>query len=215
MHNRRLAIILAVTAAAVIALTWLMSPKERPNGRLTVATADVPIVMHTSGGRLEVATVTATEAFKLDGPPKSLLGVDLGHTVSHVQVKVVYRYYIDMAKEWPIQVRGSTAVVEADEVKPSLPVAFDTATMEKQTKSGWARFDKHENLDKLERLLSSELEKRAYGYRSLALDSARRSVADFVRTWLIKEQHWKQGPTHQVNVVFPGEKSALEPTTAH
>src|SRR4030095_11753539 len=118
------------------------------------------MVMHTSGGRLEVATVTGPQAFKLDAPPKSLLGVDVVKTVSHIQANVVYRYHIEMAKEWPIKVRGSTAIVEAAEIKPTLPVAFDSATMEKQTKSGWARFDKDENLDQLERSLSPQLEER-------------------------------------------------------
>jgi hypothetical protein len=194
-------------AAAVIALAWLVWPREKSSGRLTVATADVPVVMHTSGGRLEVATVTATEAFKLDAPPKSLFGVDLGQTVSNVQAKVVYRYHIEMAKEWPIKVHGTTAIVEAAEIKPTLPVAFDTATMEKQTKSGWARFDKHDNLDELERRLSPQLEERAYGYKGLALESARKSVGDFVRTWLMKQQLSQPGVAYQVQVVFPGEPS--------
>ena len=198
-------IALFVGVAAVLALVWLLWPKARPTGRLTVATADVPVVMHTSGGRLEVATVTATEAFKLDAPPKSLLGVDMGQTISNVQAKVVYRFHIEMAKEWPIKIQGTTAIVEAAEMKPTLPVAFDTATMEKQTRSGWARFDKHENMEELERRLSPKLEERAYGYKGLALESARKSVGDFVRTWLMKEGHSQQGAAYQVQVVFPGE----------
>jgi len=208
--RRRLA--LCVGVAAIVALGWLAWPKDKPTGRLTGATVDVPIVMHTSGGRLEVATVTATEAFKLDAPPKSLLGVDLGKTVSNVQARVVYRYHIEMAKEWPIKVRGTTAIVEAAEIKPTLPVAVDTATMEKQTTSGWARFDKYENLDQLERSLSPQLEERAYRYKGLALESARKSVADFVRTWLMKEKPAQQPATYQVVVVFPGEPSPLAAT---
>lgn len=202
-HRQRTAVF--VGAAAVVALAWLLWPNEKPSGRLTVATADVPVVMHTSGGRLEVATVTATEAFKLDAPPKSLLGVDMGKTVSNVQVKVVYRFHIEMAKKWPIKIQGATAIVEAAEMKPTLPVSFDTATIEKQTRSGWARFDKHENLEELERRLSPKLEERAYDYKGLALESARTSVGDFVRTWLLKEGHSQQGVAYQVQVVFPGE----------
>jgi hypothetical protein len=120
------------------------------------ASASVPIVMHTSGGRLEVATATAKETFKL-ADPKELLGVSLGTTVSHVQVNVVYRYHIEMAKEWPIKLAEKIAIVEAGEIKADLPVAFDTRTMEKHTASGWARFNKQENLDELERSLSAQL----------------------------------------------------------
>lgn len=194
----------------VVVLVWLLWPREKPVGRLTVATAGVPVVMHTSGGRLEVATVTATEAFKLDAPPKSFLGVDMGKTISNVQTKVDYRFYIEMAKEWPIKFKGTTAIVKAAEIRPTLPVAFDTATMEKQTRSGWARFDKQENLEELERRMSPKLEERAYAYKGLALESARESVGDFVRTWLIKEGHSQQGVPYQVQVIFPGE---LVPST--
>ena len=186
-------------------LGWLLWPSKPNEGKLSSATLDVPIVMHTSGGRLEVATVTSTEAFKFDAPHKSLLGIDLGQTVSHVQAKVVYRYYIEMEKEWPVRFQGSAAVVEAREIKPFLPVAFDTTTMQKETRSGWARFDKHENLLELERRISPELERRAQGFKSLALPSARESVADFARTWLGRQQHWQSLKITEVKVVFPGD----------
>lgn len=203
--QQRKVVIWLGAALGVVLLGWSLWPTKPPAGKLTVASLDVPIVMHTSGGRLEVATVTATEAFKFDAPPKSLLGVDLGKTVSHIQAKVVYRYYIDMAKEWPVQFQGNAAVVHAGEIKPTLPVAFDTSTMEKETRSGWARFDKHENMTELERRMTPELEKRAHGYKSLALPSARQSVSDFARTWLSKQQHWQSLKITEVKVVFPGD----------
>ena len=165
MNDRqRQSLIVAAIAAVLFALAWLWWPKNEARGRLTVATVGVPIVMHTSGGRLEVATITGKEAFKFDAPPKTLLGIDLGKTVSHVQADVVYRYHIEMAKEWPIRLQGTTAVVEAGEIMPTLPVAFDTATLEKQTKSGWARFDKHQNMDELASRITPELERRSHGY---------------------------------------------------
>ena len=213
MNDRqRLASAIGALLFAALALTWLFWPKQKPTGQMIVATLDVPVVMHTSGGRLEVATVTAREAFTFDAPPKMLLGVDLGKTASHVQAQVVYRFHIEMAKEWPIRFLGTTAVVEAGEIEPTVPVAFDTSTMHKQTKSGWARFDKHENLDELERRMSPELEKRAHAYKGLALESARKSVGDFVRTWLVKEADWKEGAGYAVKVVFPGEPLPSETT---
>lgn len=211
--SQRPAILVGALLVAVLGLTWIFWPKDKPSGHMTVATMDVPVVMHTSGGRLEVATVTATEVFKLNAPPKTLAGVDLGKTVSHVQAKVVYRFHIEMAKVWPIRFLGTKAIVEAGEIKPTLPVAFDTSTMQKQTKSGWARFNKHENLDALEQRMSPELEKRAHGYNGLALESSRKSVGDFVRTWLVKEAHWKQGTDHAIQIVFPGEPLPSETTT--
>ena len=212
MKRVGLAVATAAAAALLVLAGWVLWPKDKPQGRVSVTSADVPVVMHTSGGRLEVATVTATEIFRRDAPPSTFLGIDLGNTVSQVRVKVVYRYHIEMAREWPIRFRGAAAVVEAGEMKPTLPVAFDTATLEKETRSGWGRFDKHQNLDELERRMTPELDRRAEGYKSLALEAARRSVGDFVRTWLIKERLWPAGTTTSVQVVFPGEPAPAETT---
>ena len=197
--------IVLVAIVALVTLGWLFWPSEKPAGTLSSASLDVPIVMHTAGGRLEVATITTTEAFQFDAPPKSFLGIDLGKTVSHAQVKVVYRYHIDMAKEWPVRFQGNAAVVEAGDIKPTLPVAFDTSTMHKDTRSGWARFDKHENLAELELRLSPELERRSHGYKALALPAARQTVAVFVQTWLSRQQHWHSLGIKEVKVVFPGD----------
>ena len=131
--RRRRTLIALVAVVALFALGWLLWPSEKPTGKRSSATLGVPIVMHTAGGRLEVATVTATEAFQFEAPPKSLLGIDLGKTVSHVQAKVVYRYHIDMAKEWPVRFQGSSAVVEAGDIKPTLPVVFDVHDAEGNT----------------------------------------------------------------------------------
>ena len=215
---RRYTLIGLVAIVALFALVWLLWPSGKPTGTLSSATVDVPIVMHTSGGRLEVATVTAIEAFQLEAPPQSVLGIDLGRTVSHVQVKVVYRYHIDMAKEWPVRFQRNAAVVEAGAIQPTLPVAFDTSTMQTQTWSGWARFDKHENLAQLERRMSSELERRSRGYMHLALPAARQTIGAFVQNWLSRQRPWQSREIKEVKVVLPGDPPVsgitLRPTPA-
>jgi hypothetical protein len=124
--------IAVVAIVALATLSWFLWPSEKRSENVFSAPVDVPIVMHTGGGRLEVATITTIEALRLDAPPKSFLGLDLGKTDSRVQVKVVFRYHIDMAKEWPIRFQGNSAVVEARDIHPTLPVAFDTSTMQKK-----------------------------------------------------------------------------------
>ncbi|MBT9137013.1 MAG: hypothetical protein DDT34_02099 [Firmicutes bacterium] len=206
MSPRQRQILLGLGAGLIVLLLgWLFWPTAKPEGKQSVGTLDVPIVMHTSGGRLEVATVTATEAFKLNAPAKTFLGIDLGNTVSQIQAKVVYRFHIEMAKKWPVRFQGNLAIIEASEVKPTLPVAFDTSTLQKQTSSGWGRFDKHTNLFELEKRMSPELERRSYGYKALALPHARQSVADFARTWLAKDANWKALNVTEIRVVFPGD----------
>jgi len=208
-ENKTTQTAIGVAALAVVIVLVLLWPREKPPDPVKAALAGVPLVMHTSGGRLEVATVKVVEGFKL-ADPKELLGISLGTTVSDVQVAVVYRYHIEMAKEWPIKLVGQTALVEAGEIKPQLPVAFDTRTMEKNTSSGWARFDKHDNLERLEKSLSPMLEARAPGYKKLAVEAARKSVSDFVTKWLLKYHPLEHGAIPRVEVVFPGEVSSAQ-----
>ncbi|CAH1208299.1 hypothetical protein NTGBS_770004 [Candidatus Nitrotoga sp. BS] len=210
MHENKIkqAAAVAFILVVIILSAWLWS-RDKPSENYTAASASVPLVMHTSGGRLEVATVTVTEAFKL-ADPKELLGINLGTTVSQVQVPVIYRYFIEMAKEWPITSDGQSLIVQAGEIKTQLPVAFDTRTIEKYTTSGWARFNKAANLDKLEKDLSPRLEARAPGYKKLAIESARKSVSDFVTTWLLKHHPQPDGTAPRVQIFFPGESAALQ-----
>lgn len=167
---------------------------------------DRPVVMRTPGGLLEVAIVRAHERFRREDT-RQFWGIPLGTTVSEIQAIVVYRYHIELAAEWPLTIRGHEAIVRAPELRPSLPVAFDSANLEKWTRSGWARFNKDDNLTALERSLTPELEARASAelYRRLATDAARQTVREFVSRWLLREQGWTADPKHRVQVIFPGE----------
>jgi hypothetical protein len=197
---------LIVSAITLTIALVLLVFRDWPTTFGTAAPADVPLVMHTSGGRLEVATVDNTESFKLEDA-REIFGIPLGTTVSSVQVRVKYRYYIDMAKEWPIRISDGVATVEAGEIKPQLPVAIDTTTMALFTSNGWARFNKYDNLERLERSLSPTLAARAQGYKAIAIEASRKSVSDFVRTWLVKNRP-NEGTVPDIRVYFPGEASS-------
>ena len=104
--------------------------------------------------------------------------------------------------------RGQTAVVVAPDLRPSLPVAIDTGTWREKTESGWARFDKHEQLEALRRSLSADLEERAADERRVALarEASRRTIGEFVEKWLlVKDPAWKAGAFTAVKVYFPDE----------
>lgn len=199
-----------VLAAVLAGAAWLGYERfvASPSAQTSALASGLPVVMRSQGGLLEIATVTVYERFRRSDT-REFWGFPLGTTVSIIQVPVTYRYHIEMAKEWPIQIDGTTATVRAAEVKPSLPAAIDTARMEKYTQNGWARFNKDENLAQLERSITPELEKRANlpAVRQLAIDAGRQTVREFVTTWLLKEQGWKRDPQHQVRVLFPGEQA--------
>ena len=133
--------------------------------------------------------------------------IDTGTTVSEIDVAALFRYHIDMAKEWPVQCVRGTCVVRAGVVQPTLPPAIYSDEMRKRTQSGWARFNKNENLAALEKSMTSELEKRAMTERNMraATEAGRRTVAEFVKTWMLKSALKPGEPVPKVVVLFPGE----------
>jgi hypothetical protein len=207
--NVRLSGMSILVIAALIA-GWLLYEKYFPTITSTVdtniVTPEKPVVMRTPGGLLEIATVKAYERFSRSDT-RQFWGIPLGTTVSQIQATVVYRYHIELAKEWTLLLNGTTCIVRTGAVKPSLPVAFDTTTMTKYSKSGWARFNSDENLDLLERSMTPELDKRAQSvqFLDLAADAGRQTIAEFVMQWLLKEQQWKRDPDYKIFVLYPGE----------
>lgn len=198
---------LALAVALAGWAVWKLNPLSGRTDTAVIAT-EVPVIIRTEGGLLEVATVRAQERFsRVDA--KEIWGIPLGTTVSHIQAPAYYRYQIELAPEWRVVIRGKTCFVQAPAIKPSLPVAFDTSALQKYSQNGWARFNAQENLAALERSISTELESRARSdtYRLLATPPARQTVEEFVRKWLLKEQAWGGGPDYRVVVTFPGEPS--------
>ena len=208
MRRRIRPVTLALLLAAALAGGgWLAHERFGAPGAGGGTASGIPVVMRSPGGLLEIATVTVHERFTRTDT-REFWGLPLGTTVSIIQVPVTYRFHIEMAREWPIQLQGRTATVRAGEVQPSLPVAIDTGRMEKYTQNGWARFNKDENLAQLEKSITAELQNRARdpATRQLAMDAGRKTVREFVTTWLLKEQGWKQDAGHKVVVLFPGEQ---------
>lgn len=164
-------------------------------------------VMRTAGGTLEVSTINAPGEviertdFGKFGP------IDLGSNVSHVRVAATYRYHIPLAPEWKIVARDGKVVVVAPKVQPTLPVAFDSATVYRHVEAGWFRFDKAESLQASEKLVTAELALRAAtsGAINQQREAARLTVTEFVRKWLLTQEKLKGTNPANVRVVFADE----------
>jgi hypothetical protein len=200
--------LLALAVALLLAVRVSLTGDPKPSASPTISTSARSVrvvVMPTAGGRLEVATVAARETFTRSDPRVLFDLVDLGTTVSEVHVDATYRYHVEMARAWPLRVVGRTCLVRAGPVRPTLPVAFDTSTVERRTSSGWARFDRAENLRALESSLTPLLADRAPIYRQQAQEAGRAVVAEFVAEWLLRERQWRRDPEHRVVVLFDDE----------
>ena len=166
-----------------------------------------PVVTTTPGGLLETATVRMSEDF-YRSDSRSWWGLYLGTTVSQIQVAVVYRYGVPLSDPgWKIVTRGPIAVVVAPALRPSLPVAIDTATLQERTANGWARFDKDVQLEELRRSISTDLAGRAAEQTRVALvvEASRRTIAEFAEEWLLARGEWQRGAFTSVKVYFTDE----------
>jgi hypothetical protein len=79
--------------------------------------------------------------------------------------------------------------------------------MEKRAERGWARFNASEQMADLEKSITPTLNKYAANAKHLSLvrEECRKSVAEFVRDWLLKEDQWRTDRFHTIKVVFSDE----------
>ncbi|MES2760185.1 MAG: hypothetical protein V4693_22645 [Pseudomonadota bacterium] len=173
---------------------------------LHVAAADEAVVMRTSGGLLEVSTIKVSEQFDA-ARMHSFLGANLGKTATQIRVPVVYRYHIELAPEWKIQLRDKAFIVIAPAVKPSLPVAIQTEGIEKHSSGVWSALTGNALLNTLERSISPTLAARAGSamYVGLQRDASRKTVREFVAKWLITQERWKSASAYPIQVYFSDE----------
>jgi hypothetical protein len=212
----RLVAWLALVAAGLIVLAGVAVYRLLPVSGLIPAAhdwtaewrSDPPVVSTLPGGLLETATIRMGEDFyKSDA--RVWWGIYLGNTVSHIQAAATYRYGVPLDDPaWEVVTRGQTTVVVAPVLQPSLPVAIDTGTWREKTENGWARFDKVEQLDALRAGMSEDLAERAKDERRVALarEASRRTIGEFVETWLLaRNPAWTKSAFSVVKVVFQDE----------
>jgi len=174
--------------------------------------AAIPEISSTGAGNLELATSDQTETFRAEDE-KSILWdkLYLGRTVSEIRVPVTYRYHLRMADPWQLDVSGQTCIVIAPFVRPSLPPAIHTDKMEKKSEAGWGRFNASEQMTGLEKSITPTLSQYASDERHIALarEQSRKTVAEFVKTWLLKEDQWRTDRFHTIKVIFADETNTV------
>jgi hypothetical protein len=179
---------------------------------------NVKRISSTNGDVLELGTLDIEETVtKFD--TKTLFNdlVYLGTTVSEIRAMVVYRFHLKLSEDWTLRVEDGRCVVIAPAIRPSLPPAIRTETMEKKSEAGWLRFNAAENLAELEKGLTQLVERRAAAPSKLRniREAARTSVAKFVQQWVLKEQkHLEQGGIREIVVIFPDEPAAKDADAA-
>lgn len=182
-------------------------------------TAAIPEISGTGMGNLELATAETTETFsRSDTRTIAWDLVYIGTTTTEIKVPVTYRYHLRLSDPWRLDVSGQTCIVVAPPVRPSLPPAIHTDRMEKKSDRGWARFNVGEQMTELEQSITPTLRRYAGDARHMRLvrEECRKTVAEFVKSWLMKEDHWRTNRFHTIKVIFadePGLDPEAEPPT--
>jgi hypothetical protein len=164
----------------------------------------------TKGDILELATLEMDETMTRTDQRTLFELLPLGLTISEIKVPIVYRYHLKLSEEWKLHTKDGNCVVIAPVIRPSQPPAVRTNLMQKSTQAGWARFNADESLSALEKDITPMAERRAMTPAKLNLvkEGARKAVAEFVKTWLIKENHWRKDGYSTVTVIFADEPEA-------
>ena len=185
----------------------------------TTFIAAIPRFTPDTGVKLELASFQATEILRsTDERWVAWDLISLGTTVTEIRVPVTYRYHLRLDEPWQLEVEGQDCVVHAPMIRPNLPPAIDTGGMEKFSDSGWLRFNEDEQMEGLERSLTGVLSERASDPNHLEMvrERCRLEVAEFVRSWLLVEDHWREDRFRSVTVIFADETgtgtTTLSPT---
>lgn len=187
-------------------------------GRITTTfIAAIPGFSPDTGVKLELASFQATEILRTtDERWVAWDLIPLGTTVTEIRVPVTYRYHLRLDEEWRLEVEGQSCVVHAPRIRPTLPPAIDTGGMEKFSDSGWLRFNEAQQMEGLERSLTGILSERASDplHLEMVRERCRLEVAEFVRSWLLTEDHWREDRFRSVTVIFADETESRT-TTLH
>lgn len=178
---------------------------------------NVKRISSTNGDVLELATLDMEEAITRFDTKTLFDTIYLGTTESEIRAMVVYRYHLKLSDDWKLRVENGRCVVVAPAIRPSLPPAIRSDTVEKKSEAGWMRFNAAQNLVDLEKEMTGIISRRAAGPSKIrhVREAARQSVAQFVRLWILNgHKNQPEGEIQDIVVVFPDEAAANDPAEA-
>lgn len=180
--------------------------QDRGRTEVQLQAPDRVEVIRTPGGLLQVSTIQSPETFQATTDHR-LLGIDLGQSVTQIRVPAVFNYHVELAPEWRVTVTDDTVLVIAPAVTPTLPVAIDTALLEKFSSGAWSVFTGARELDLLQRSITQTLAVKAAtpSYLKFQREAARQTVQEFVAKWLLTQDRYRAQRSRAIRVFFVDE----------
>ena len=208
MKLQRFLLVMVVIASLGANAYFVLQRMTGAQGRTSVthSALDQIEVMRTNGGLLQVSTLRSPELFQAT-QDHTIFGVHVGKTTSQIRVPATFHYHVELAPEWKITVRDKTFIVIAPRVKPTLPVAIDTAKLEKLTSGTWSLLTGHSELDQLQKSITQSLAQKAVTpvFIQLQREAARKTVTEFVTKWVVEQRGGQPATGYKVRVFFADE----------
>ena len=133
----------------------------------------------------------------------------IGETAPRIRVPAVYRYHVRLDPEWRVLRRDGVFTVVAPPVRASLPVAIDTAGIEKDVAGTWllVPLTGDDDIDALERSITAKLARKASSreYLERQREETRATVREFVTAWLIQQRRYADASAGTVVMLFADE----------
>ena len=197
---------------AGVALLPTILGKLFPTGKVAElapgpASNDMPVVVRTNGGLLEVATVKHRRTFSL---PNAM--VIFGQKVPFCKETATYTvdanftYRVRLARRWRGEVDHGALYITAPKLEPAIPVAFDTANLASSL-DACRLFPNMDTKDELLRSISTSLadEARSSKYIDFVRDHARATVREFVGKWMLSQRDYNLPQGTRIEVAFADE----------
>ena len=154
-----------------------------------------PVVMRTKGGLLEVSKVVSIESVTQNFP-----GL-IFPTVVTITAPATYRYHVELAPEWKFAQQGNMLIAISPPVRPSRPVAIDTAGMTVNSTLPFTNAAKLAAVTQLTPILNEKFQ----AYLPRQREDARKTIAEFVSKWVLDQGRFKDAKNLNVVVLFPDE----------
>lgn len=184
VSKKWLAVFVVLIFAAGIAAFWLRDQNFQEQG--PSASNDIPVVIRTNGGMLEIATIKHRRSFDLSKDP-TFAGVRLPFCkeMATYTVDAAITYRVKLAKRWVGDYSGGKLRFTVPPPEPAIPVSFDTSRLRATLDSCsfmWNLNTKDDLLRSMSGLLAQDA--RGAQYMKLARgNEGRATISEFVRKW--------------------------------
>jgi hypothetical protein len=159
--------------------------------------------------KLQVAEISQVEVFERTSSLSLFWEqVKLPNVVISISAPVTFSYFVDLKKTWTFELQNDKLVAIVPSLEANIPAA-DLSATKFEVKQGSIFRNERAVLQGLQSQVTGLLKERALTNRALILETARKQVSDFLKTWLKTE--FAKEKNFDVSVLFQDEVAQNSP----